>query len=104
VFKSKQKLNVAKQQSKTLAACETRTSYNLQLSGSKLASMPFWKKTNLKKFAFVCVHDLNVPIPNNNLKIQEVLTHPDADKIIEVMKAELDTQYHQGTFKLDIPR
>jgi hypothetical protein len=31
-----------------------------------------------------------------------VLAHPDADKWIKVMKAELDPQYHQGTFKLDI--
>jgi hypothetical protein len=40
-FKSKQKSNVAKQQSKALAARETRTSYNLQLSGGKLASILF---------------------------------------------------------------
>jgi hypothetical protein len=31
-----------------------------------------------------------------------VLTCPDADKWIKVMKTELNTQYHLGTFKLDI--
>jgi hypothetical protein len=30
------------------------------------------------------------------------LARPDADKWIEAMKAELNTQYCQGTFKLDI--
>jgi hypothetical protein len=69
VSKSKQKLNITKQQSKAPAVCETRTSYNLRLSGGKLASVPFWKKTNLKKSTFICVYDLNVPIPNNNSKI-----------------------------------
>jgi hypothetical protein len=39
--KSKQKSNIAKQQSKVLTACETRTSYNLRLSSGKLASMLF---------------------------------------------------------------
>jgi hypothetical protein len=48
VFKSKQKSNITKQQSKALAVHETRTSYNLQPSDGKLASVPFWKKTNLK--------------------------------------------------------
>jgi hypothetical protein len=57
----------------------------------------------LKKSAFVCIHDLNVPIPNNDPKIQEeALACPDADKWIEVMKAKLDAQYYQRTFKLDI--
>jgi Reverse transcriptase (RNA-dependent DNA polymerase) len=103
VSKSKQKSNVTKQQSKAPAACETRTSYNLQSSGGKLASVPFWKKTNLKKSTFICVHNPNVPIPNNNPKTrEEVLTRPDADKWIEAMKTELNSQYHQGTFKLDI--
>jgi hypothetical protein len=62
--------------------------------------MLFWKKTNLKKSVFVCVYDLNVPIPNNDPKTQkEVLTHSlDVDKWIKV----LDTQYCQGIFKLDI--
>jgi hypothetical protein len=65
--------------------------------------MPFWKKTNLKKSAFICVHNLNVPIPNNNPKTrEEVLTHLNADKWIEAMKAELNAQYCQRTFKLDI--
>jgi hypothetical protein len=72
-----------------LIVYKIRTSYNLQPSGGKLASIPFWKKTNLKKSAFVCIHDLNVPILNNDPKI-------------EVMKAELTTQYCQETFKLDI--
>jgi hypothetical protein len=40
-FKSKQKLNVTKQQSKAPAASETKTNYNLQLSGGKLASVLF---------------------------------------------------------------
>jgi hypothetical protein len=57
----------------------------------------------LKKSAFVYIHDLNVPILNNNPKTrEEALACPDADKWIKVMKAELDAQYHQGTFKLDI--
>jgi hypothetical protein len=65
--------------------------------------MPFWQKINLKKSTFVWVHDLNVPIPNNNPKTrEEALACPDADKWIEVMKTELDTQYCQETFKLDI--
>jgi hypothetical protein len=35
---------------------------------------------------------MNVPIPNNDAKTrEEVLAHPDADKWIEVMKAELHT-------------
>jgi hypothetical protein len=81
VSKSKQKLNVAKQQSKAPAVRKTRTSYNLQLSGGKLASMPFWKKTNLKKSIFICVHNLNVSISNNDLKTQkETLVCLDADK------------------------
>jgi predicted ATP-dependent Lon-type protease len=92
---AKQKLNVAKQQSKVLAVCETRTSYNLLLSGGKLASMLFWKKTNLKKSTFVCSHDSNVPISNTDPKTREkALTRLNADKWIEVMKAELDAQYH----------
>jgi hypothetical protein len=66
--KSKQKSNVTKQQSKALAARETRTSYNPRPSSGKLVSIPFWKKTNLKKSAFICIHDLNVPISNNNPK------------------------------------
>jgi hypothetical protein len=53
--------------------------------------MPFWKKTNLKKFAFICVHDSNVPFPNNDSKTrEEVLARLDADKWIEAMKAELN--------------
>jgi hypothetical protein len=57
----------------------------------------------LKKSAFICIHDLNIPIPNNDLKTrEEALAHQDADKWIKVMKAELNAQYHQGTFKLDI--
>jgi hypothetical protein len=57
----------------------------------------------LKKSTFVCIYNLNVPIPNNDPKIQEeVLAYPNADKWIEVIKAELDTQYCQETFKLDI--
>jgi hypothetical protein len=92
VSKSKQKLNVAKQQSKALTARETRTSYNLRPSGGKLANVSFWKKTNLKKFTFIYIHNLNVPIPNNDPKTQEeVLARPDADKWIKTMKAELNT-------------
>jgi hypothetical protein len=64
--------------------------------------VPFWKKTNLKKFAFVCVHNPNIPIPNNNPKTREALTCLDADKWIKVMKAELNAQYCQRIFKLDI--
>jgi hypothetical protein len=57
--------------------------------------MPFWKKINLKKSAFICVYDLNVPISNNNPKTrEEVLACLDADKWIKAMKAELNAQYH----------
>jgi hypothetical protein len=88
--KSKQKLNVAKQQSKAPAAHKTRTSYNLRLNGDKLASVLFWKKTNLKKSTYVYIHDLNVPIPNTNPKTrEEALTRPDTEKWIEVMKVSL---------------
>jgi hypothetical protein len=34
--------------------------------------------------------------------LEEALARLDADKWIEVIKAELNTQYHHGTFKLDI--
>jgi hypothetical protein len=46
------------------------------------------------KLEEVCIHDLNVPIPNNNLKTrEEALARLDANKWIEAMKAELDAQY-----------
>jgi hypothetical protein len=57
----------------------------------------------LKKSIFVCIHNPNGPISNNDPKTQEeVLACPDADKWIKAMKAELDAQYCQRTFKLDI--
>jgi hypothetical protein len=57
----------------------------------------------LKKSTFICIYDLNVPILNTNPKTrEEVLASLDADKWIKVMKAKLDAQYRQGTFKLDI--
>jgi Reverse transcriptase (RNA-dependent DNA polymerase) len=57
----------------------------------------------LKKSIFVCVYDSNVSISNNDSKTrEEALARSDADKWIEAMKAELDAQYCQGTFKLDI--
>jgi hypothetical protein len=69
------------------------------LSGGKAVL----KEDKLEEVTFIYIHDPNVPIPNNDPKTrEEVLAYSDADKWIEVMKAELNTQYHQGTFKLDI--
>jgi hypothetical protein len=42
------------------------------------------------------------PSPTTIPTQEEALAHLDADKWIEVMKAELDTQYRLGKFKLDI--
>jgi hypothetical protein len=64
------------------------------------------KHTVLKedKLEEVCIcMCLNVLILNNNPKKQEkALARLDTDKWIEVMKAALDAEYCQGTFKLDI--
>jgi hypothetical protein len=46
--------------------------------------------------------DIEDDLTNLSSLGEEVLACLDADKWIEAIKTELDTQYHQGTFKLDI--